>query len=170
MGRKEGNPTHGKSKSKLYALWYRIKTRCYNKNAPQYNWYGARGIGMQGSWIHDFISFEKYVVSLDNYNKKNIGCQGLSIDRINNNGNYEEGNLRWSTKTIQQRNRGMFKNNKTGYTGVCHTKNKSKFKSSIRVNTKLIHLGVKETAAEAYQLRVDYILKHKLEGFEIKLP
>jgi len=85
--------THGLSKKypKLYNVWGGIKRRCYNKNQKSFKNYGARGIKMCNEWKNDFKSF--YEWALNNGYK-----EGLEIDRINNNGNYEPNNCRWITK------------------------------------------------------------------------
>lgn len=87
------------SKSRIYRIWAGIKTRCFNLNYLGYKDYGGRGIKMFEGWIHDFQSFYEYVSKLENFGK-----EGYSLDRIDNNGNYEPGNLRWATKKEQQRN------------------------------------------------------------------
>lgn len=164
----KGNYKHGKSKTKIYKIWQRIKRRCYYVRESNYKDYGGRGIVMQLNWVTDFLKFESYVTKLDSYNKENIGRKtkvGLSIDRINNDGNYEEGNLRWSTSSIQNRNKRMPSDNTSGYIGVSLDKRSDKFYATI-MN---LHLGTHEVASEAYKIRVDYIVKHQLEGFEVNL-
>ena len=85
--------THRLSKkySKLYNVWSGIKRRCYNQNQKSFKNYGARGIKMCNIWRNDFSSF--YEWALNNGYK-----EGLEIDRIDNNGNYEPNNCRWVTK------------------------------------------------------------------------
>jgi len=111
--------THGlsQSKDKYYTLWKNIKQRCYNKNYSYFEYWGGRGITMYDKWINDPISFIEYVKSLENYDKDNY-----SLDRENNSGNYEPGNLRWATNQEQNINQrlknGKIKSNKTGYKGI----------------------------------------------------
>lgn len=93
---------HNKSKSKLYKVFIGIKGRCYNKNNYQYKNYGGRGIEVCREWLEDFINF-------DNWAMANGYREGLSIDRIDNNGNYCPENCRFVDNTIQQRNK---RNNK----------------------------------------------------------
>ena len=161
---------HGKSNTKLYAIWRAIKKRCYLISELQYKDYGGRGITMQADWVNNFPLFESYVTSLDGYDEKKIGRKGLSIDRVDNDGNYEEGNLRWADICTQNRNRRKPQRNTSGFIGVTFYKDNKKYVARISVNCKQKYLGSRETAQEAYQLRVDYILKNQLEGFEIKLP
>ena len=109
---------HGKSNTKLYRIWAHIKERCFNEKTLQYKDYGGRGISMQSEWVNDFLKFEEYVTQLDGYDENNLGNTGLSIDRVDNNQGYYCGNLKWSSRIIQARNRGIKSTNTTGYTGV----------------------------------------------------
>ena len=97
----EGNfKTHGLCNTKTYRIWENIKKRCYNPNHEQYGDYGGRGIKMFEGWISDFQAFYDYVSKLENFGEK-----GYTLDRINNDGNYEPSNVKWSTRTEQNRNR-----------------------------------------------------------------
>jgi hypothetical protein len=91
--------THGKTKTPTHYLWTNIKTRCLNPNYKQFNDYGGRGITLCAAWIDDFAAFHDYVSSLPHFGEK-----GYSLDRIDNDGNYEPGNLRWATQSEQTRN------------------------------------------------------------------
>lgn len=88
---------HKMSKTKLYKIWGSMKQRCLNMNDKGYKNYGGRGITVCDEWKNDFISFYQWSV--------NNGYQeGLTIDRINNNGNYEPSNCRWTDNFTQQSN------------------------------------------------------------------
>lgn len=92
--------THGMSKSKLYSLWNAMKTRCLNPNSQKYKDYGGRGISVYPAWINDFQAFYEYVSQLEHFGEK-----GYTLDREDNNGNYEPGNLRWADAKTQRHNR-----------------------------------------------------------------
>ena len=89
------------SRHMLSATWYNMNQRCFNPNATEYSSYGGRGITVCEEWKNDFWKFVDYATKLENY-----GEEGRTLDRINNNGNYEPGNIRWVTKEQQYQNRG----------------------------------------------------------------
>ena len=94
--------THGLSKSKLYYVYAGIKDRCFRKKHKDYKYYGGRGIRMSEEWKRSFISFYDWAIS-------NGYKYGLTIDRINNDGNYEPSNCRWATMKEQRANQGHWK-------------------------------------------------------------
>lgn len=105
VSRKNYKHGSGNSCNKIYNLWVHIKQRCNNPNFKQFKDYGGRGIKICTEWQNDFMAFSDYVIKLPNYNTPGFN----SLDRINNNGNYEPGNVRWATSIIQNNNR---RNNK----------------------------------------------------------
>lgn len=92
--------THGKSKTRLYHIWFDMNHRCFNKKNSEYHNYGGRGITICNEWqgMEGFLDFEKWSF-LNGYN------DDLTIDRIDNNKGYCPDNCRWITIEEQQRNR-----------------------------------------------------------------
>jgi hypothetical protein len=83
-----------KIKPDSYVVWQQMRTRCVNPNHPSYARYGGRGISVAPEW-QDYETFAR-----------DMGPRppGTTLDRINNDGNYEPGNCRWATKSEQSRN------------------------------------------------------------------
>ena len=92
--------THHMSHEKIYLLWQGMKQRCFYQNNKAFKYYGGRGITVCDEWKDNFQAFYDYVSKLPHYGEK-----GYSLDRINNDGNYEPGNVKWSTQTEQLMNR-----------------------------------------------------------------
>jgi hypothetical protein len=162
----ETHKTHGLTNSKLYEAWVSIKNRTLNPKNKQYNDYGGRGITICDEWKNDFMPFYNWAL-LNGYEEN----KGLSIDRIDNDGNYEPNNCRWTTQNIQARNQRVYKNNKSGYKGVCYHKGNNNYQAYINVNRKRIHLGSFKTPVEGAVAYNNYIIENDLEGFPLnKLP
>lgn len=88
-------------KDKLRNVFYNIKCRCNNPNDKRYKWYGAKGVKVYKDWLDIKLGFFKfYTWAMQNGYK-----EGLSIDRINSDGNYEPINCRWATMKEQQNNK-----------------------------------------------------------------
>ena len=120
-----------RSKTPLYETWVQMKYRCHNKNHPAYSCYGGRGITVCDHWRDSFKAF------LADMGPKPSNKH--SLDRINNDGNYEPSNCRWATRCQQQRNTRMNRRNKIGITGV-YPHRKNKWIASLYNNNKLKHL------------------------------
>lgn len=90
--------THGDSGTKLYKCWENMKMRCLNPKSSSYSHYGGKGISVCKDWKENYINFRKWAL-LNGYEI------GLSIDRIDNDGNYCPENCRWVTLKIQCNNR-----------------------------------------------------------------
>lgn len=86
---------HGLADTPVHRVWIGMRSRCNNPKAREYVNYGGRGIKVCDRWE----SFENFVADMG------IRPEGYSIDRINNDGNYEPSNCRWATTTQQLNNR-----------------------------------------------------------------
>jgi hypothetical protein len=93
----------------VYKAWDNMRSRCYNTNIPQYEGWWGRGITVCDEWKNDFQVFYDYVSKLPHF-----GEEGYSLDRIDNDGNYEPGNVRWATRFEQTHNRRCSKNEYKG--------------------------------------------------------
>ena len=92
------NPSSVNGKrNRIYTIWIGIKTRCLNITSDSYNNYGGRGITICEEWL-DFDNFA-------DWSKENGYRDDLTIDRINNDGNYEPINCRWINSKNQQNNK-----------------------------------------------------------------
>ena len=98
----ESNKIHGLSSDRLYSVWNGMMQRCYNQNCEAYKYYGGRGISICKEW-HDMKAFANWAYSNGyNPNAKRGDC---TIDRINNDGNYEPSNCRWVDMKVQANNK-----------------------------------------------------------------
>lgn len=145
------------STNKLYPIYKAIISRTNNKYNKGYCNYGGRGISICDDWKNSFMSFYNWAI-------ENGYKEGLSIDRINNDGNYEPSNCRWTTRATQSRNtRVLIKTNKSGFRGVSYYKETQKWKAQIRVNNKKIALGYFKTALEAGYIYDKYVIDNNLK-------
>lgn len=92
------NVKHGLSKTRLYTIWLGMIHRCCRPEDKSYSRYGARGITVCAAWKNDFLAFQSWAL-------KNGYKDTLSIERMDNDGNYEPANCCWRDSKEQARNR-----------------------------------------------------------------
>jgi hypothetical protein len=96
--RKTVHTKHGARRHRLYNIWTGIKQRCCNPKNYDFKNYGGRGITVCDEWKNSFEAFYKWAMA-------NGYSDDLTIDRSNNDGNYEPSNCRWATRMEQRHNR-----------------------------------------------------------------
>lgn len=94
----------GKSQHPLYLVYHDMVARCRRKTHLRYDDYGGRGIDVCQEWVDDFWQFVSDVGERPDERKTPGGRAFWSLDRINNDGNYEPGNVRWATQRDQSLN------------------------------------------------------------------
>ena len=82
---------------RIRSIYTNMKTRCYNPNSNRYYCYGGRGIKVCEDWKNNFANFKEWALN-------NGYAENLTLDRINNNGDYEPNNCRWVTYKQQRLN------------------------------------------------------------------
>lgn len=130
------NTTHGKSHTREFCIWSGIKERCLNQNNKSWPRYGGRGIKIYKLWLDDFKNF------LNDMGK----CpENYSIERIDNDGDYEPSNCMWIPKKFQMRNRSItkwfyYKNEKLCYAEVSRKLNIPRHKLRYLIEDKKLSL------------------------------
>ena len=104
--------THGLCHTRLYRIWGHMKERCCNPDSPKYYRYGARGIKVCAEWMNDFEAFHAWAIT-HGY------AENLSINRIDNDGDYCPENCEWATNEEQANNTS--RNHMITYNGETHT-------------------------------------------------
>ena len=108
----KANTTHGLSHNKngkttkLYGTWSAMKQRCHNSNTKGYKYYGAKGIRVCDEWLEDYMNFYNWAMA-------NGYREGLTIDRIDSDRNYEPSNCEWVTRSENTRRMNESKKNKS---------------------------------------------------------
>lgn len=151
------------SRHPLYHVWQNMKNRCSNPSVHNWSNYGGKGIKVCPEWLASSRAFYDWGIA-------NGYKPGLTIDRIDSDKDYSPNNCRFSTKTVQARNRSNFKNSVSKYIGVCPSYWKgqiSSWISQLSVNYDKIYLGSFPTEIEAAKARDKYIIKNGLVGYRL---
>lgn len=136
---------HGMKGTVEYTVWQNMKARVGNPNNLQYCDYGGRGITICDRWLHSFSNFYKDMG--DRPGKE------YSLDRINNNGNYEPSNCHWATRIQQIVNTRIRKSNSSGYRGIIYIPKNHKYQANVNYDKKRYYLGYYNTPEEAAYVR-----------------
>ena len=141
---------HNQSKSPEYRAWSNMKQRCYNLNIRSYKDYGARGIKVCDRWLNSFANF-----------LEDMGLKPdprLTLERVNNDGNYEPGNCKWATAKEQIDNQRKRRIVCIGcHVEFCATKSWQRFCSA---NCRMRNLArVKRADAKATDAKIEALMK-----------
>lgn len=123
-----------------YSVWLAMRGRCLVGKSGGFKNYGARGISVCVRW-NDFRNF------LEDMGKR--PSLKHSIERIDNNGNYEPGNCRWATNSEQQWNKRTNRNNTSGVMGVTFSASTNLWTAQIKLRGRMVFLGRWETKEQA---------------------
>ena len=130
-----------------------MKSRCLNPNSCNYKHYGEREISICEEWINDYKTFKNWAL-------ENGYSDYLTIDRINNDGNYEPDNCRWATKSVQ--GMSMRHKNTSGYVGISKISSGNGWYGRVKVNGKCYYTGISKSIHEAAKMRNDFIIQNNL--------
>jgi hypothetical protein len=145
---------HGMTKTRLYNIWKGMKQRCYNTNAPKFHNHGGRGIKICFEWLDEFMTFYGWAM-------ENGYEDDLTIDRIDNNGDYTPENCRWAT--LQEQNENLRKNVFLTYEGDTMTISEACRRSGIG---KMHVYKVYNRAGCSLQQAFNYLLIRRLLGIK----
>ena len=129
------------SNRRLASIYQGMKQRCYNAKRSNYKYYGGRGIVICNEWLNSYQAFFDWAMA-------NGYQENLTIDRINNDGNYEPQNCRWVSTKEQATNKRPWSN--TGALGVSYDKKNRRYRVFLRHNH---YVGSRESLQEAIALR-----------------
>lgn len=143
--------THGKSGDREYRSWVAMKQRCYNPNVTGYPNYGGRGITVCERWLESFQNF---------FEDMGECPEGMTLDRIDVNGNYEPNNCRWVGESLQKFNTRRRSDNTSGKTGVSYDKGVEKWRATISYEKMDLVLGLYKSFEDAVEAREEAEIKY----------
>jgi hypothetical protein len=132
---------HGETGSREHNSWMNMHSRCYQRSNNRYIHYGGRGIKVCDRWL-GVSGFRNFLEDMGNRPK------GMTLDRIDVNGNYTLGNCRWATPSVQQFN--IRRNHVTGIEQI----SQNSWRATITLNYKKIRLGCYKTKQQAIEARL----------------
>jgi hypothetical protein len=153
---------HGMTDHPLYGTWLNMRNRCHNPNSDVYEFYGGRGIQVCERWLSSFSAFVS-----------DVGDRpaGKTLDRIDNGGDYEPGNVRWVTRSAQSKNQRTRRDNTSGHKGVSWDPRRGKWRAYTGGGRSRIELGAFYDYADAVAARhratvddLDIVCCDELEG------
>lgn len=147
---------HKMYNSRLAQIYYDMKQRCLNPNNNSYMNYGGRGISIYNEWLG-----EKGSINFINWALTHGYKENLTIDRINDNGNYCPGNCRWADKNTQSANR-----RNSGNIGFC--KRLNRWRLRITFHKKNLLTKYAKRPEDLYKIREEFIIKNNLPHFIAK--
>lgn len=145
--RRDAAFTHGRTRTPEYRAWAAMIQRCENPKAANFAAYGGRGIAVCDRW-KDFQNF------LADMGER--PAPELSIERKDNDRGYEPDNCKWATRSEQAHNTRVYRNNKSGASGVFWDGTRKKWVAAVQVNGKQTWLGAFDTAEKAIAARKEF--------------
>jgi hypothetical protein len=141
VAKKPRSRNHGLSRTLGYGVWVAMKVRCSNPTDKNYKHYGARGIKVCPRWAEDY---ENFLADMGECPK------GMTLDRIDNDGDYEPTNCRWTTMSNQVINKRYRKRlaDSSPYRGV-YRRTKDNWAATITLDKRKQHIGTYDDDLEA---------------------
>lgn len=161
---REKKSTHGKSDTRLFNVWAKMKERCCRKTHKSYIDYGGRGIKVCPEWLNDFSAFDEWAMA--NGYDENADFMKCTLDRIDPNGDYEPSNCRFVSMKVQCNNRRN--NHYILYKGEKHTIAEWSDITGLSFDTiyRRLKLGWNDGQALGFEKRKGCRVKSKYESFE----